>query len=333
MQFRSNLFAIALAGLGLVASSASAANVHYTLDLSAVSGQFSLLATTSAGDSAGLAVYGIPLSGDVLTMDHLSPVATFASKGAFMGPIGFSNLRSGDIAASTINPTLTGAQDTVSASAPNNLIFNMGETASSFVIEGITPLFGAEQPVWGVPLLIATGTYGGAVNSLGFDLSSVDLIANAFADAGNAAAPSATVTTEVIPFGPGDVFEVDNLTLGGPRVAGALVTAGPLPTNDDDSPDQVAWLLESFIGPGGAVVPPENPASVNATTGVFSWQSMATSPLGSYTATIRGTNNLGMMTPAGTDTGTLTFRLVPEPASVTLLGLAMVGAFGIIRRR
>jgi hypothetical protein len=125
----------------------------------------------------------------------------------------------------------------------------------------------------------------------------------------------------------GPPFAVDDLTLTSGRLPGALVTGGPLGTNDDDDPDAgIAWLLESFTGPGGAVVG----ATVDAASGVFSWQSSASSPLGTYTAVIRGTND---DTPAGSDTGNLSFRLVPEPATFSLFGLAMVGALGFIRRR
>jgi hypothetical protein len=134
-------------------------------------------------------------------------------------------------------------------------------------------------------------------------------------------------------FGFGDltqpvVFQVDDLVQCCGQLPGALVTGGPLPTNDDDDPDQVEWSLVSLIGPDG----PEAGASVDA-NGVFSWQSAATDSKGTYVATIQGINSLGMTTPVGTDTGTYTFRLVPEPATMSLLGLAMFGMLGFIRRR
>jgi hypothetical protein len=107
-----------------------------------------------------------------------------------------------------------------------------------------------------------------------------------------------------------------------------LISGGPLPTNDDDNPDAgITWILESLTGPDGPVLG----ASVDPTTGIFTWQSQPTSPRGRYNAAIRGTND---DSPFGTDTGVLSFDItIPEPTTFSLLGLAMLGALGYIRRR
>jgi hypothetical protein len=129
-------------------------------------------------------------------------------------------------------------------------------------------------------------------------------------------------------YGPqGPPFEVGDLDLNSGRLPGSLIVSpSPLPTNDSDDPDSVAWALVSLIGPNGAEVG----ATVDPLTGIFSWQTSPTQSKGNYTATISGTND---NTPAGSDTGLLTFRVVPEPATASLLGLALVGALGFIRRR
>jgi hypothetical protein len=124
-----------------------------------------------------------------------------------------------------------------------------------------------------------------------------------------------------------DCFVVDSLFIaGGPP--GILITAGPLSTNDDDDPDNgITWLLESLTGPNGPVLG----ATVNPTTGVFTWQSQPTSARGVYTAVIRGTND---DTPFGSDTGVLQFEIiVPEPATASLLGAAVLGILAFARRR
>jgi hypothetical protein len=125
------------------------------------------------------------------------------------------------------------------------------------------------------------------------------------------------------------VFEVGDLVHPVGALPNDLVIGGPLPTNDDDDPDLVSWSLISLIGPAG----PQVGASVDPLTGVFAWQSNFSSPQGDYVATIQGVNNVGATTPAGTDAGTLTYRLVPEPASLTLCGLALLGLGFSHRRR
>ena len=60
---------------GLITSSASAATVTFSLDLTGAPGTFTLTAGASAGDNAGMASYGVPLTGPILTLDHRSPYA------------------------------------------------------------------------------------------------------------------------------------------------------------------------------------------------------------------------------------------------------------------
>jgi hypothetical protein len=140
--------------------------------------------------------------------------------------------------------------------------------------------------------------------------------------------PEQTGSGDSIGFGFISDFTVDDLFVGGAPLPGGIVSAGPLPTSDEDDPDSVAWSLVSLIGPDGAEVG----ATVDPLTGVFTWDSALTDSEGQYVATIQGVNAGPNV---GTDTGLLTFYLgiIPEPSSITLLGLATIGAFGVIRRR
>jgi hypothetical protein len=110
----------------MVTSISNAATVHYVLDLS-VAGQFTLTAQASLGDNGGITTYGIPLTGNLLTLDHRAP------NGVFFGnfqPMGFSNLRNPAPVDGlpAVNPTITGGQ----ALATPNLIYGFGQSANSF---------------------------------------------------------------------------------------------------------------------------------------------------------------------------------------------------------
>jgi hypothetical protein len=75
-------------------------------------------------------------------------------------------------------------------------------------------------------------------------------------------------------------------------------------------------------GPGA----PLNAPTIT-TGGAFSWNSNG-SPFGSYTFEVSASNQ------GGSDVATLTVDIiVPEPATLSLVGLAMVGIVGLVRRR
>lgn len=78
--------------------------------------------------------------------------------------------------------------------------------------------------------------------------------------------------------------------------------------------------------PGGGDGP-ANPASIDESTGEFSWDPVG-SPLGLYEWPVTAANA------SGEATGTFAVRVtVPEPASMGLVGLAVAGVMGFARRR
>lgn len=215
-MLRKALFAASIAML--LAGTATAATITYTLDLTGAPGTFTLKAATSGGDNAGLAVYGVPLSGTVLTLDNFSPQMSFGTKGAFNGPAGYGSVRSADIISSTLNPVVTGSQDTVNAAAPNNLVFGIGQTAGSFATTGWTPIVaGTDAQAWVAPVILATGTYTG---TLGFNTQSVNLVGNAFASNTSSSAPAATIATQVLTGG--TIPEPATVSLLGLAMVGGL---------------------------------------------------------------------------------------------------------------
>jgi len=89
------------------------------------------------------------------------------------------------------------------------------------------------------------------------------------------------------------------------------------------STNGVEWSLQSFTGPGGNVPG----ASVDPVSGEFQWDTSG-APLGPYSAVIHG-----FRLDVGSDTGELTFNLIPEPANLTPFAFAAIVTFSFARRR
>ena len=164
------------------------ANVVFSLSVNG-GGTFQLTAADNNVSSLGLASYGVPIVGDVLTLDHLSPQALTTS----FTDIGFRLLRSSDGVL-----TVAGSQNTITAGIP--IVTGFGKTAGD--LSTVPGFFVAlEQQVYSSPLLIATGTWdtGGTVPSI--NTASVDFFANVLVTAGDGVSilPTTTDGMAVVP--------------------------------------------------------------------------------------------------------------------------------------
>ncbi len=180
---------VVAAGLA-VGGVAQAASVTYILNADVNTGTFDLLADVSSGDNAGLASFGIVLTGDIATVTNLAPQIAFGSLNGNNGPIAFTILRSGANAT-----TVTASQDTVAATP--NVIYGFGQTDSSFVSEGaidFTAGTGVVQGDWGAPLLLAQGTF---TSTIDINLQAVDTLANVFQNDQGIATEAATISKQI----------------------------------------------------------------------------------------------------------------------------------------
>jgi hypothetical protein len=298
-------------------------------------GTYQIFAEVSRGDNFGLASYNIPVL-NVTSLLHRAPrVTSSAALGGEPFPAGFSNFRTSNNQA--VIPTgfnFSGAQDYFTPTP--YLIRGFGQQASSFAAElpaGNTNS-GVIQPSWEEKLLLAEGTYapGGPLPCI-FS-TSVDLTANLFADA-TSSAVIAAILQPVFIFGPkvGDLGPlVGDMSLNPPHTP--TIVSSALPVLLELTSPCIDALVWEFVGAATGPGVPKKAPQLDPATGLFSWD-VDGSAGGQYVFTVRASDNFP---PASggpfSDTGTVTVNvIVPEPATIAMLGLAVVGLAGLRRRR
>jgi hypothetical protein len=165
----------------------ASATVEYRIELGTTPGEFKLFGSTKGG-GAGLAAYGVELTGPITSLNHLSPTTSMAENAASVsGSAGFSLLRSADGSTS-----VHASQDTITATP--HLLYGLGQQPGSLAAAGLNPLTSVESDAWDAELLLATGTFDATLGSIAIDYSSSITGANVFKSVGSGQTMAATVT-------------------------------------------------------------------------------------------------------------------------------------------
>jgi hypothetical protein len=321
--------------LNLIISPASTAGGGATSTRSGANA-FQIYAIDTAG--FGISSYNLTMGPVVTASNNRSPVSAIQDANSDIWPVGFSLLRTASNA-----PAMQASQN-LPGSSPY-LIQGMGQTTGNFTDVAAA---GPNQPA-SVGGPTTSGTWGGPYNNgltayskkwlfIGEGLwdTSVPITSytqfvsastfTVYTDQDFRSAAAETVFPCLVNCHAPTVVdaELSNVIANDPgMITHTFSTAGSPPVIWDD------FTFDSYVPtPGGSGTGPAIPPTFDTGAAKFSWNTVG-SPAGTYRWHVMASN------PFGADQGNLTIHIaaVPEPATLSLVSLALLGSLGASRYR